>query len=88
MRYAGLTLPWFCARLDTFNSVPAVPNRAVTRPSELGNLAEDKRQGCRLTERNKSLPRNRHVDDKQNALAVVVTSATHTVFGTVCMYMS
>jgi hypothetical protein len=81
-------LPWFCARLDTFNSVPAVPNRAVTRPSELGNLAEDKRQGCRLTERNKSLPRNRHVDDKQNALAVVVTLAgTHTVFGTVCMYM-
>lgn len=25
-------LPWFCARLDTFNSVPAAPNSAVTRP--------------------------------------------------------
>jgi len=25
-------LPWFCARLDTFNSVPAAPNNAVTRP--------------------------------------------------------
>jgi hypothetical protein len=29
--------------LDTFNSVPAAPNSAVTRPSELSNSSEDKR---------------------------------------------
>jgi len=39
------------------------------------------------TERNKGLPRNRHTDDKQNTLAVVVKLA-HTVFGTVWVYMS
>lgn len=67
--------------MDTFNSVPAAPNNAVTRPSELSRGQE--RQGCWLTERNKGLPRNRHADDKQNTLAVVVKLA-HTVFGTVC----
>jgi len=39
------------------------------------------------TERNKGLPRNRHTDDKQNTLAVVVKLA-HTVFGAVWVYMS
>jgi hypothetical protein len=71
--------------LDTFNSVPAAPNSAVTRPSELSRGQE--RQGCWLTERNKGLPRNRHADDKQNTLAVVVKMA-YTVFGTVWVYKS